>query len=194
MSFIPKPKTKYRDWEELNRSHAVVVNQFTGQKHHFPGTPFWEERKIADSLTRFFSEHPLRSGGMMHLASVGLLEELGYVMRKEEPGIPFDPGEDDRIEGRSFYCFSSPVPIQIPIPQSLIPFLPFLFAPVPICLVALHPNPRSLIPSPLVPSCPSAFVPYCLASQSPIHPPLRPLCPVDTLPSCLVPVFPAPNP
>ncbi len=84
MSFIPKPITKYRDWEELNRSHAVVVNQFTGQEHHFLDAPFWEERKIADSLTRFFSEHPLRSGSYMHPAAVGLLEELGYVFRFEQ--------------------------------------------------------------------------------------------------------------
>ncbi len=77
VSFNPKLKMKYSDWEELNRAHAVVVNQFTGQEHHFPGTPFLEERKIANSLTRFFSEHPLRSGGEMHSAAVDLLEELG---------------------------------------------------------------------------------------------------------------------
>ena len=98
MSFIPKPNPKFPSLEDMQRSHAIVINQFTGQEHHFLDTPFWEERKIADSLTRFFSEHPLHSGGEMHTAAVGLLEELGYLMRKEESGIPFDPGEDDRIE------------------------------------------------------------------------------------------------
>jgi len=68
----------------MERSCAVVANQFTGQEYHFPNIWMGKEREIADSLTRFFSEHPLRSGGLMHPAAIDLLEELGYVFRFEQ--------------------------------------------------------------------------------------------------------------
>jgi len=114
VSFIPKKRKQWFLYGERGRSHAIVVNQFTGQEHHFLDasigeereiadslTRFFsdhplrcqehhfldasigEEREIADSLTRFFSDHPLRSGGMMHPEAVGLLDELGYILRKE---------------------------------------------------------------------------------------------------------------
>ena len=83
MSFIPKPRSNYGTPEEMHRSYAIVLNQFTGQEHHFHDVWMGKEQEIADSLTRFFSEHPLRSGGMMHPAAVSLLEELGYVLRIE---------------------------------------------------------------------------------------------------------------
>ncbi len=90
MSFIPKKRKSYFNIGERDRSHAAVVNQFTGQEYHFPGVHISEEKEIADSLTRFFSEHPLRSGGMMHPAAVGLLEELGYIVRSEDLTYNFD--------------------------------------------------------------------------------------------------------
>jgi hypothetical protein len=84
VSFIPKKRKQWFLYGKRGRSHAVVVNQFSGQEHHFLDVPMYEEREIADSLTRFFSDHPLRSGGMMHPAAVGLLDELGYILRKED--------------------------------------------------------------------------------------------------------------
>jgi len=84
VSFIPKQRKQWFLYGERGRSHAVVVNQFTGQEHHFLDASIGEEREIADSLTRFFSDHPFRSGGMMHPAAVRLLDEMGYILRKED--------------------------------------------------------------------------------------------------------------
>ncbi len=90
MSFIPKKRKQWLNYGETSRSHAAVVNQFTGQEFHFPNVPIGEEKEIADYLMRFFSEHPLRSGGMMHPAAVGLLEELGFIFRKEDLNYDYD--------------------------------------------------------------------------------------------------------